>query len=485
MVISTNLGRVSLTPRGEYDPAAQYTYLDLVRYEGSGYIVLRPVQGVTPVDGGDYMLLAQAGAPGAPGEPGADGTGDMTKSVYDQHGKNTDIFDYVDDALQDIPAAENAVTIEGGGTMVPPAGLGPGPYTMILDDEDGGGDDPGGESPPVPAADVTYDNASSGLEAETVQAAIDELSSVKADAWRVSNRNLLDNWYFPRPINQRGQTVYTNAGSGSTLYTIDRWCTYNKAVLTVSEGEISLVFPGDQAEGTYIIGQRMEDFKQLRGKTMTLSLLTSSLSGKINLAVQFQPDYAGNIASSTTEEAGLLSVTFTVPTDAAILGLIINAYNKTSSTLVPVAMKLELGPVQTLAHQDEYGAWVLNDPPPDYATELVKCQSLLLIIPNSGADFVGIGQGIAYSATNVVIDVPIPVSMRSRPIMTMTGNYVIRGNGSAFLFNATERVCQIGNYGTNLITIDMGGFSNLPINHTISLTNNNDPSAKIIFSCES
>lgn len=177
MVTSTTLGRVGLEPRGEYDPSAQYTYLNIVRYEGSSYLVLRPVQGVAPVEGEDYMLLAKAGDPGAPGEPGADGTGDMSKSVYDQHGKNTDIFDYVDDALQDIPAAENAVTIEGGGTMVPPAGLGPGPYTMILDDEDGGGDDPGGESPPVPAADVSYDSASSGLEAETVQAAIDELSA--------------------------------------------------------------------------------------------------------------------------------------------------------------------------------------------------------------------------------------------------------------------------------------------------------------------
>ena len=34
----------------------------------------------------------------------------------------------------------------------------------------------------------------------------------------VSNRNLLDNWYFADPINQRGQTEYNQAG-----YTIDRW----------------------------------------------------------------------------------------------------------------------------------------------------------------------------------------------------------------------------------------------------------------------
>ena len=34
-----------------------------------------------------------------------------------------------------------------------------------------------------------------------------------------SNPNLLDNWYFADPINQRGQTEYTE----NEQYTIDRW----------------------------------------------------------------------------------------------------------------------------------------------------------------------------------------------------------------------------------------------------------------------
>ena len=32
------------------------------------------------------------------------------------------------------------------------------------------------------------------------------------------NPNLLDNWYFGNPVNQRGQTEYTGGG-----YTVDRW----------------------------------------------------------------------------------------------------------------------------------------------------------------------------------------------------------------------------------------------------------------------
>lgn len=58
---NTVLGKVSLTPRGPYDPTATYKRLDLVEYLGSGYVALRDVMGVAPAEGEDYMLLA-AGA---------------------------------------------------------------------------------------------------------------------------------------------------------------------------------------------------------------------------------------------------------------------------------------------------------------------------------------------------------------------------------------------------------------------------------------
>lgn len=85
---STKLGRVSLVPRGEYDPSAAYDRLDIVKHEGSGYLVLMDgTKGVTPADGPNYMLLVERGGtgpqgvkgppgdPGAPGSPGADGAG--------------------------------------------------------------------------------------------------------------------------------------------------------------------------------------------------------------------------------------------------------------------------------------------------------------------------------------------------------------------------------------------------------------------------
>lgn len=186
-----------------------------------------------------------------------------------------------------------------------------------------------------------------------------------------SNPNLLDNWYFPEPVNQRGMTSYVDS-SGSGIYTIDRWIIYNKTALTMSDGALSISFPGDPANGTYIMGQLLEQFKALRGKTVTLSLLTSSLSGKVNLFAQFQPDYTGNIQSTSLETAGLISVTFTVPENAAIMLVGVDSFDKTPGIFAPLAIKLELGPNQTLARKNTAGEWEIIDPP-DYDLQYSLC----------------------------------------------------------------------------------------------------------------
>lgn len=37
----TDLGNVAPNPRGEYDPAAAYEYLDLVEYGGGSYLCIQ------------------------------------------------------------------------------------------------------------------------------------------------------------------------------------------------------------------------------------------------------------------------------------------------------------------------------------------------------------------------------------------------------------------------------------------------------------
>ena len=59
------LGKVKLTPRGAYDPAATYVPLDIVSYGGGSYCVLKNVTGVTPTgDDVNYQLLAESGTDG-------------------------------------------------------------------------------------------------------------------------------------------------------------------------------------------------------------------------------------------------------------------------------------------------------------------------------------------------------------------------------------------------------------------------------------
>lgn len=71
---SVKLGRVSLVPRGAYDAAAVYKKLDVVEHGGSSYLVLADgTTGVTPEDGGAYMLLAEKGEKGDKGDTGPAG----------------------------------------------------------------------------------------------------------------------------------------------------------------------------------------------------------------------------------------------------------------------------------------------------------------------------------------------------------------------------------------------------------------------------
>lgn len=70
---STNLGKVSITPKGEYNAQTAYEPLDVISYQGDGYIVLKPVQGVTPVNGDTYMKLVSKGDTGATGATGPKG----------------------------------------------------------------------------------------------------------------------------------------------------------------------------------------------------------------------------------------------------------------------------------------------------------------------------------------------------------------------------------------------------------------------------
>ena len=228
----------------------------------------------------------------------------------------------------------------------------------------------------------------------------DKSLSIEQRIQRFSNTNLLDNWYYPAAVNQKGKTEYSGGG-----YTIDRWRSDDG--LLVRDGYIE--FP----VGTNLYQTFEPEFtKLLLGKQLTLSVLYQD--GDLEWATLTAPSaFPGNdfsVVSVSTPHATFLGMMF-FPNRTAQL------FRISGINLRIVAAKLELGPFQTLAHK-EGDKWVLNDPPPNYALELAKCQRYFIRVGNSGLSDSAqavVAFANAANTTHAAFHLPLPVTMRSRP----------------------------------------------------------------------
>lgn len=191
--------------------------------------------------------------------------------------------------------------------------------------------------------------------------------SVIAAKVQPCNRNLLDNWYFGNPVNQRDVSgTISSAG-----YFLDRW--------------------------------------KLVSGSVTINTDGITLNGTMQQVLETAP--VGTVTASALTQAGV--------------GEVVPTYNSATKTVTVtaagkklVAVKLELGSQQTLAHQVG-GAWVLSEMP-DYGEELTKCMRYLQII-TTPYDTSGNGVAIGYANNTVDLWVPIPlaVPMRISPTPTI------------------------------------------------------------------
>lgn len=226
------------------------------------------------------------------------------------------------------------------------------------------------------------------------------------------NPNLLDNWYFGNPVNQRGQTSYTGA-----VYGIDRWKrTSSDGITTLNEGYMSLV--GNGANLYQIL--EGDIYKYLRGKEVTLSILARG-----NVAI-ISEDFINSFSAAylQSETFTVVSKTITVRSDAN--RFIYNVQPQDGDPNDIVAVKLELGSQQTLAHQ-ENGVWVLNEIP-DYGEQLRRCQRYYF----APANLIGLVAG-----GKCVIN--YPVIMRATPVFSIKpdiGMGVRKADGSIVYKNA-------------------------------------------------
>lgn len=180
------------------------------------------------------------------------------------------------------------------------------------------------------------------------------------------NPNLLDNWYFGNPVNQRGQTEYN-----TTNYAIDRWRTWSEptsAWLKVVDGGIKVAYTFFQYfEKALVDG--------ILGKNVTISILFAD--GKLFYTTGFISKSGISYLAVDTNYGNVAHVALGVDTsntgDAAsnYFRVAITELGTLSDTIL--AIKFELGTQQTLAHQDENGVWQLNEIP-DYGEQLARCQ---------------------------------------------------------------------------------------------------------------
>ncbi len=207
----------------------------------------------------------------------------------------------------------------------------------------------------------------------------------------IINPNLLDNAYFGNPVNQRWQTEYTG-----NAYTIDRWYIYAGRLDIVRDSHIKIT--RNNMTDYFDLRQYLEGFN--KDLVYTFSILSDgklySITGTFTSNPVTKTPFGEIQISWSGGEANIV----------VIRPLTTDPVNIT-------AAKLELGHIQTLAHQ-ENGVWVLNEIP-NYALELVKCQRYQFDIIGN---FIGPFNDIAIGTTNNGIAefiISLPTSMRARP----------------------------------------------------------------------
>ena len=206
-----------------------------------------------------------------------------------------------------------------------------------------------------------------------------------------SNRNLLHNWDFRNPVNQRAASSYSAAG-----YTIDRW-TYaadtTLGTVTVNSGYLTITGTAAYLE------QRLYNY--LPYGTYTMSALYSD--GIITSATF---TVSSTITHPATEDSkGTYLMIWNQPATSGYK--MVRIKQVASATINVVALKLELGSVSTL----------VNDPPANYVEQKLICQS----VSDDGSTFIR-GAG---SNRNLLHNWDFQINQRGAASYTETFDYTV------------------------------------------------------------
>lgn len=232
--------------------------------------------------------------------------------------------------------------------------------------------------------------------------------TAKKTAWQC-NPNLLDNWCFLPGcvVNQRGQTSYTGE-----IYGIDRWkgVWTGDGTATLVDNGLKLFRAGHPAHNL----QYVEHPERLAGQVVTLSILAKN--GYTAIVVNGAEQTFDGITS-----LGVKSNTITLPDPLTSLAVeVLSAADETDNLFL--AVKLELGDTQTLAHK-EGDTWVLNEIP-DYGEQLRRCQRYFVKFPRLR---------FKTLPSNCIYPIVLPCQMRTIPTLSnnVKGNVVVESDFDA------------------------------------------------------
>ena len=256
-----------------------------------------------------------------------------------------------------------------------------------------------------------------------------------------SNPNLLDNWYFADPVNQRGQEEYTATG-----YTIDRWRIAQgmKAAVRITDSGLEIKRTSDTRaifQQVLTIDDR-EFVQSFAGREVTLSALFGQELRSVTMTIPTSNDEnwypAGTSGSKVNSMYVRLSINSNTTTGYFDLNFDIYVSTGGAGGGLITAVKLELGTHQTLAHQDAAGNWVLNDIP-NKVEETKKCQRYQKVFSWGTRNFTAF-YGFTTSATTANLFLPVGVPLRITPTIldTRGENWAITLNGNTIIPEAIQ-----------------------------------------------
>nr|DAE92056.1 MAG TPA: hypothetical protein [Siphoviridae sp. ctKy93] len=273
----------------------------------------------------------------------------------------------------------------------------------------------------------------------------------------VSNPNLLDNAYFLNPVDQRGgyivpkgvnyykvvggmlqgpipETVrvdyidefgsarfdygggpcfvpkaagYVRGYTGNG-YTVDRWMigAGSNGTLSLADGGLKLA----RTDGIMYLTQRILKTQIPEGNVLTYSVLTTSGLFSTSFVVKNDTYHEQVVGGGIS-----LGWNYT-PAEMVEFTLVNNTVN---SDVTVLAVKLELGPAQTLAHR-EGDKWVLSEVP-EYGEQLRRCQRYCRVIGGTLNEPICIA--IRRESTMLEGCILFDFPMRTAPSVLITGTF--------------------------------------------------------------